>query len=358
MLTNTITGRLMYISLLAIFLGGCSKWYSLPPDENYLSENINYTALRFQPVLGRTTVMGNFVADNSNLPLRFEIVNARNGDGSPVKSFIQTGQVKVWSVPYSGLETSVAEIEAKRKVEERPMFEVLPSGEFVLWSSAVNDNFLKTGLDSTYTYDVKVSNDKGARIIRNLVLSPVRERPYEPSFHIDQYTGAPLYEATGTPKRLLPNILSEFRGQTTNRQLVREDNAGTTSVRQDCWVYFHRRGDGNSLTFKFMDKDSLPINPARFNGTKWAELLHGFNMQMTSEFVRYEVAYPIPLVNVPTIYTTSDGLQASVNFSSNRIGFSGTREITRLGLSFNIFQAGDWEIIFFFHNETPKFDNE
>lgn len=358
MLVNIKLGRLLLLVAGTAAFAGCSKWYSLPPDADYLSENINYTTLRFEPILGRTTVMGNFTADNSNLPLKFEIINPRNKDGSPAAAFSQVLPIKAWTLPYTGLEKSLAEIEDKRKPEDHPLFEVLKSGEFTLWSTAVNSNFLKTGVDSTYTFDVRVSNSGGTRTIKDIVLSPVRERPYEPSFHINQYSGVPLYEATGVPKRLLPNILSGMRGQATNKTLVREEDANTVKVRQDCWVYFNRKGDGNRLTFKFMDKDSAIIKPSRFNGTKWESLIHGFDMEMTDEYVRYKVAYPIPLNRVTTVYTTSDGLQASVNFLYNRIGFSGARETGQLGLSFNIFQEGDWEVIFFFHNETPRFDNE
>lgn len=349
---------LIYILLLSVVVTGCEKLYDLPADKDYLSDNATYTATRFSPVLGRTTLLGNFSADNSNLPLIFEIKNPRNADGTPSTAFSQTAPVLVWKAPYTGLETSLQEIEAKRVQEEHPLFEVLPSGEFVLWNTAVNGNFLKTGTDSTYFFDVQVSNDGGSKTVRRLELAPMRERPYEPSTHIDQYSGNPLFELNGQPKRLLPNILSGMRGAGTNRTLVREENANLATVKQDCWVYFNRKGDGQSISFKFMDKDSSVIDPAKFNGTKWNSLLHGFNMQMTPEYVKYDIAFPIPLTRVPTLYTTADGLQATVSFSYNRIGFSGTRETGNLGLSFNIFQPGDWEIIFFFHNETPKFDNE
>lgn len=350
--------RRTIIPAFLMLLAGCSKMYDLPEDRDYLSDNATYTATRFTAVLGRTTLLGNFSADNSNLPLTFEIKNARNADGTTTEAFTQRAVVDVWKEPYNGLETSLAAIHAKRKQEERPVFEVLKSGEFVLWNTAVNNNFLKSGNDSTYFFDVQVSNGGGSKTVRRLELVPLRERPYEPSTHIDPFSGLPLFELNGQEKRLLPNLLSGMRGASSNRTLVREENANLATVRQDCWVYFKRKGDGNSLSFKFMDKDSLPIDPARFNGTKWNTLLHGFNMQLLPDAVRYEVAYPIPLTRIPTQYTTTDGLQANVVFSYNRIGFSGQRETGNLGLSFNIWQPGDWEIIFFFHNETPKFDNE
>jgi hypothetical protein len=351
--------------VLGITLTGCKKWYGVPDDTDYLSENITYTLLKFNPVLGRTTLMGNFSADNSTYPLTFEILNPRNTDGSPSTAFSIVKPVKVWTDGYTGAEKTLSEIEAKRKIENHPLFEVRKSGEFILWSGATNANFLKTGADSTYFYDVAVTNNGNRRVIRNLAVVPLRERPTEPSNNINPQTGAQLYD-TDVPTlkvHLLPNAIAGMRGATTNRTLVRETRSTNSvtkvkSVLQDCYVYFNRKGDGNSLTFKFMDKDSVAIDPAKFNNTKWASLIHGFNMQMTTTSVKYDVAYPIPLIKMATMYTTTDGSQANVVFSYNRIGFSGARETGTMNLTFNIFQEGDWEIIFFFHNETPKFENE
>lgn len=337
----------------------CKKWYNAPEEKPFLSENINYSSKTFSPVVGRTALLGTFNADNSTFPLDFQITNIRNQNGSASSAFEQKALVKIWKEPYTGTETSLAEIEAKRAFEERNLFEVRPSGEFIIWNTTDNANFYKSGSDSSYIFDVKVSGGGGSRVIRDLTLMPMRERPYEPSNHINAYTGAERKEPLGSQgaMRLLPNSLQGMRGEATNRTLVRETR-GTITLTQDCWVYFERKGDGNSLTFKFMNKDSVEINPDKFNGTKWDKLLHGFNMTKTTSYVRYDVAYPIPLTRLPTPYTTADGSQANVVFSYNRIGLSGNREVGSMNLAFNIFREGDWEIIFFFHNETPRFDNE
>jgi hypothetical protein len=81
-------------------------------------------------------------------------------------------------------------------------------------------------------------------------------------------------------------------------------------------------------------------------------------MNKTATFVKYDVAYPIPLTNWPTKYTTPDGSQALLTFKYNRIGFGGFRETASMTFNFNIYQEGDWEIIFYFHNETPKFEDQ
>jgi hypothetical protein len=81
-------------------------------------------------------------------------------------------------------------------------------------------------------------------------------------------------------------------------------------------------------------------------------------MKMTSTAVKYEVAYPIPLVQIPTPYTNTSGNRASVAFSYDRIGFGGFRVDATIGLNFAIFEKGDWEIVFWFNKDNPKFIND
>jgi hypothetical protein len=348
----------LYTFSVIVLFASCRKLYNLPDDLPYLSDNVNYPTPVFKAVLGRTTLGTPFVKDDSTFPLTFEIIDVKNLDKSSSNALSVKKPVKVWTAQYTGNETSLAEIESKRKVEEHSIFEVRSSGEFVLWSSATNADLLKSAPDSLYTFKVRVSNKAGEKIIGPLTFIPVRERPYEPSYHIDPTTGVALKEIDNTVKRILPETLTGMRGSTTNRPLVRQTNPTTTTVRQDVWVYFNRVGDGNSLTFKFMDKDSIAIDPKKFNGTDWKNVVHGFNPKFESTYVRYDVAYPIPLTMWPTKYTTPDGSQALSTFQYNRIGFGGNREIGIMSLRYNIFREGDWEIIFYFHNETPKFEDE
>ena len=115
---------------------------------------------------------------------------------------------------------------------------------------------------------------------------------------------------------------------------------------------------GHSLTFKFLDTLFQPIDPALFSTTNWDGLLHGFNMSMTKTSVTYQVAYPIPLVELPTRYTSPDGKRARVLFSYSRNGFGGAKEDAVLGLDFAIYEPGNWEIVFAFKNDNPKFKND
>ncbi|WP_317236105.1 DUF5007 domain-containing protein [Niabella hibiscisoli] len=120
-------------------------------------------------------------------------------------------------------------------------------------------------------------------------------------------------------------------------------------------VYFRKTGNGSSLTFRFLDKDSVAINPAKFSNTKWTELVHGFNMQMSATHVKYEVAYPVPLSALATKYTS--GGMARVLFEYPRRGFGNSLRNGVFGFNFAIYEPGDWEIVIHFKRNL-KFEND
>jgi hypothetical protein len=214
-----------------------------------------------------------------------------------------------------------------------------------MWSSA-NSSFVRSAPDPGYAFDVKVSNSGGVRYFRNLTLAPFRERPYEPSIY-DPVTGLAALPYVS------PLFISNMIGDSSQLNLTLKD----------VQVYFHKdtataKSDVNTLTFKFLDSSYHPIDPAKFNLTNWATLVHGFNMQQTSEYVRYDVAYPIPLINYPTIYTSTDGTMANTVFSYNRIGYGGFRQTATMTFDFAIYDPGNWEIDFVFPGDSPRFRNE
>ena len=130
------------------------------------------------------------------------------------------------------------------------------------------------------------------------------------------------------------------------------------SRRNPIQVLFKKAGNGNSITFKFVDTLSNPINPDKFAATDWANLVHGFNMIKDATKVKYDVAYPIPLSAYPTKYTTLSGDQARIVFRFNRQAFGNVLQQCFLAFNFNIYEKGDWEVTFWFKRDKPKFDND
>lgn len=346
------------ILFMLVGLAACKKW--LPKELGYLSPTAVYTQTTFNPILGRTTVYSLiFNTNSSSTPIHFEITNVRyRATGKPATDLGKEVPVQVWKQAYTGDEKSLAEIEAKRTMENHPIWEVRPeSGDLILWASA-DSSMMKQQPDSGYLFDVVASNSGGTNTYKDMVLDPFREQPYSPYNDRDVLTGQPL--------KLYPNpadssafnyvynhpIVNNILGDSTDQQIISD------SVR----VLFHKTGNGsgnaNTITFKFLDKDSVLIDPASFNRTIWDSVLHGFNVRLTKQYVRYDVAYPIPLTKFPTRWTTGDGSQAHVKFSYDRVGFGGITQISSIEFSFAIYQKGDWEVLFYFHSDTPRFRDE
>ncbi|RBQ03044.1 DUF5007 domain-containing protein [Pedobacter miscanthi] len=333
------------LSAMMLILISCKK--NLPDNRLSIANDSQYTQFIYQPTLGRNTLFtNNFTYGNSSRPLDFKIVNMRTFGGEPAPELTKLYPVKVWKTAYDGTEKSLAEIEAKRVIENHPLFEVRPhSGEFLMWAEA-NSNMIKAQPDSGYVFDVEMSNTGGRKYFQNMRLTPLRERPYEPS-PLDPVTGQ------GTATSISPSGLF-ITGVRTNQFLSSSD------VR----VVFNKlpKGlpgySGHSISFKFVDTLAQPIDPNKFALTDWGNLVHGFNMIKDATKVKFDVAYPVPLTAYPTKYTTTDGGAARVVFRFDRQAFGAALLHCYLALNFKIYEEGDWEIIFQFKNDRPKFDND
>lgn len=338
---NKIYHILMVICISALVLAGCNKL--LPTDRDAITDDTQFTLKEYKPILGRTTLYNqNFYAGNSTIPFTFKIVNPRlYANGSAANELLDTFPVLVWKENYTGEETSLEQIENKREIAYRPLFEIgQHSGNFTMWGAAKTP-FVRSLPDSGYIFDVEASNSGGRVYYRDFRLMPQKEIPYEPS-NIDPYTGQ------STRPNVYPTMAYNIYGVTSGFPI------STGGV----YVYFNKLGEGNSLSFKFMDTLFQPINPMKFADTDWKNLVHGFNMQMTPDSVKYEVAYPIPLIVQPTKYTTADGKSANLAFKYHRMGFGGVRQDAVLALHFNIYEKGNWQIVFWFRNDNPDFEDE
>lgn len=324
-----------------IFITACKK--NIPDERLSLGNDSQFTTTIYQPVLGRNTLFSdNFFVGSSSTPLDFKIVNMRRFSGEPAPELSEYFPVQVWKTAYDGTEKSIAEIEAKRIIENHQLFEIRShSGQFLMWNKA-NSNFVRAQPDSGYVFDVEVSNSGGRRFFKDLKLRPFKERAFEPS-NLNATTG----QATSTG--VFPSVITNVRGEKTGRFLSATD----------IQVQFKKNNaPGNSLSFKFLDTLQQVINPDKFSTTDWANIVHGFNMVKNNDSVKYSVSYPIPLAAYPTKYTTSSGSQAKAIFRYERQGFGNIREAAVIGMNFNIFEEGNWTIIFWFKTERPKFIND
>lgn len=370
----------------AIFMlsAGCKKSYNLPDKKSYISSQADYSTKIFSPILGRTTEYTNiFNAANSTFPMTFALLNPRYGDGRDGSDIVASKPTLIWTSPYTGKETSLAQIEAKRHLENHPMLEIAGNGDIKLWYTADRTNIKPA--DSVVTpqqqhyFDVKISNSAGTRIISNLSITPTIEQPYYPNADYNTITGKPNTTTPGghTLVYNYPDTLSGIVGETTNSAMSDPRNPATGLVYLFIRKFTDQAGDstnaaakGHRLRIKVLDKDSVAINPAKFNATVWADQIHGFKKDGTpggdvyQRYVEYNVAYPIPLADIPTKYTAggvsnpAGGDKAQINLTYSRLGFGGVPQIGKITQNFQIFATGDWEIVFYFKTENPKFAND
>lgn len=340
------SSRALVITVIVatIALISCKKY--LPEDRETVGADSQFTITVYEPVLGRTTLYsGNFYQGSTSFPAEFKIVNPRRRNGDAAPELTDMFPVKVWKEPYTSDEKSLAEIEEKREIQNRPLFEMFPhSGQIVMWPEA-RANFVRSQPDSGYVFDVELTNSGGRRYFRDLLLKPMKERPYEPS-NIDPINGQTLSNG--------------IRASRINIKGISKDRYMGT---YDVDVFIRKRTDdtnpANTLRFMFLDSLYQPINPALFSSTDWENLVHGFDMKMSETDVTYTVAYPIPLAAIPTQYTAQGFAGfASVNFSYPRLGFGGFSDNGYIGLDFAIYEPGDWEIVFAFKTDNPKFAND
>lgn len=315
----------------------------LPEVQEAFDRETNYTQQLYRPVLGKTTLFSdNFQSGNSTLPFTFEITRIVKADGSPAPELTDIFPVKVWTEPYLGDEKSIEEIEAKRSIEYRPLFEVKKhSGEFVMWANAMS-SFVNCSPAKGYLFDVKVENKGGYKYFNNLQLIPFRESDFEPAIY-DQETGLLIDKDYITP--------------TVARSILLE--SGRYASANQIHVYLHENQENTdetkSLTFRFYNSDYTPIPPQKFKLTKWDELIHGFNMEMGPDYVKYDILYPIPLIQVPTKYTNEQGDMVRLRFGYDRITSSGYRQNSLLELEFAIYKEAHWEVIVVFASGAPEF---
>lgn len=323
----------------------------VPEDLDAFDKDAAFTTTVYHPVLGRTNVISsNFSPGNSTQPLTFSVTSIIHKDGTPAPELTESFPVRVWKLPYSGTEKSLAEINAKRGYENRPLFQVRQhSGEIVMWENALS-SFVKCAPDSGYVFNVKVENSGGWKEYTGLRLVPYRELDYETT----DLSASESNNGIVTQDYVHPdNVVNMYKSGNTS-------SFGSMTP-EDIQVYFREVEDDStstpSLTFRFMTQDYKPIAPKKFSGTDWANLIHGFNMKQTDEYVRYDVAYPIPLNTLPSKYTNTAGTKAHVVFKYDRLMY-GTRRITAsMSLDFAIYKEGHWEIIFVFAGGNPEFQD-
>lgn len=327
---------------VGVFLSSCKKL--IPDDLDALGDDVTITTTDFSPYLGRITNYENIVnvSNKSSLPLSFKIMGARTSDGIAAPELLEKYPVKVWTGVYTGEETSLDDIEKKRKVEYRSLVEMQEkNGNLTFWNTA-DASLIRTLPTEGYHFDVEISNTGGRRYTRNLTLRPRKERDYEPSQYDD----------------ILGLAKSAFLRPASAYNVFGLSGRPSTDIRVFVFENTTNQSKTPSLTISTLDSLGNSIDIRKFNDTDFEHLVHGFNHRFENGKVIYDVAYPMPLINYRTRYTNPSGDRTRLGLRYKRIGEGGFLREAGIVFDFAIFREGHWEIQIRFNGETPNFDNE
>lgn len=352
--------KILWIGGMVALLGlqtACVDKY-LPETLDAMDRDVNFTTTLYTPVMGRTTMYTNiFNSGNSTLPLTFEIQNMRHSDGTPAPELEAFYPVKVWQKPYLGTETTIDEINAKRKIEYRRLFDIRKhSGEMIMWAEA-NSSVVRCQPDSGYVFDVMVSNSGGYKYTKSMRLMPKREVDFEPTIY-DSETGLAVAEYVTPTKGIMRTERKSQFSNGVSYPLIDLDGIH---------IYFredkNNKEEGSTLKLSFYNPDWTPINPKAFNETNWEKLFQaGFLRKeggLTDEYVLYDMAYPLPLFNEVNAYTDSNGEKAHISLVSSFVrksSYTGTsyRYRNYFDFDFAIYKEAHWELLFHFSEDKPK----
>ena len=254
--------------------------------------------------------------------------------------------VRVWKKPYLGTEKSIDEINAKRGIEYRRLFDVRKnSGEIVMWGEA-NSGILRCQPDSGYVFNMNITNSGGYKVVKRMRLMPKREVDFEPSIY-DSQTGL---------------AIAEYVSPETSRMRYEQNSSSFsyTIEPEDIHVYFRENKDkqdgATSLSISFYDPSWNVIDPRRFNETNWGGLFQaGFlKGEIGPKEVVYDMAYPLPLFNGQTKYTDSKGEKASVKFATSWFSKYGYRNTGYFVFDFAIYKEAHWEMLIHFAKGMPQ----
>lgn len=341
-------GRYIAIALLSIVAGSSCYKDLLPKEQDYFSNNVNYGRDAYQVNLGRTNIfVGDFNPDYSSQPLTFAIQNPKHADSSAAPELLAMTDTWQWKKYYSGLETSVADIEAKRTKEQRPVLDIRPnSGDIIFWN--MDSVKIRPGI---YTFDILVKNGGGQKLFAKRTLDVRRPRPYDPfEFTDDTYT-----RKSETDGGILHPDISGV-----------QDELNSDMKRENIIVYVRKTGtQSNTVTFKFFDQDSLPISLTKFNFMQWDSLKYysktidanvpfAFNRRIPKDSmtVTYDIPNPFPVL---ADVGNSDE-RAGITFSWTRVSF-GHRVNANISFRFAIYEPGNWDVLFKFKT-NPRFTND
>jgi hypothetical protein len=151
-------GSLFFTLMVLFFTLGCER-----PEIGFLSDNIQTPESVIKPPKGIFSTAALPIIDGSTYPLKYEIVEIRDGNGEVTSELTDKHKITIWTAGYNPkTDTTMELVNKKLKQSEEPSILLNErSGQlaFTPASFFLNNN--------DYVLDMKVSNVKGEHIFKD-----------------------------------------------------------------------------------------------------------------------------------------------------------------------------------------------
>lgn len=287
---------------IAFALAGCNKI----PD-GYLSETIVYTRNPFSVAAGKTIYSEAPNLAGSSYPIKFELLEVRNGNGDIDTTLYKLRDLYIWSAPFNSLtDKTIEDIQKKRtKVPNQPTMQLIAGSGQLLFTEATSA--VQPG---KYSLTLKMSNSAGTRILKDIITINLQNIPYtyENQNHNIASTGSGWIEPGGASA-----------GDTKGIGI----SGATAKVT-------HNAAGPNKMHLIFMDKNGTPWNWKNSEMVKRGDrpCLEYALPFVQGEFLDTELVYAYPFAPFPFGATaTPDGGQWARRFDyrimSKYVGIDG-----------------------------------
>lgn len=194
----------------------------------FLSDDVYYVGSPFQVEKGKNGFLtSELKGDGSTVPLKIKLLKIkRKGTEDNADELFQEQNVYVYKTAFDPeVQTTLELLNSIRELKSKPLFEFLPSGQFLFTSGT---SVIPTG--SQYTFDLQLSNESGTKTYVNIGELDFVEAQ---SFTINRNTATYLLDNGATFESLPPVEI----------KITKTSNTGT------------------NLSVKFLDEDGVPFNP-------------------------------------------------------------------------------------------------
>lgn len=213
----------MALVVSVIIWAGCKKI-----TVGFLSDSVYYVGSPFKIEKGKNgAITSELKGDGSTVPMKIKLLQIKK-KGTEIRAdeLYQEREIYVYKTAFDPeVHTTLELLNSIRELKSKPLFEFLPSGQFLFTSGTT---VIPGG--SEYTFDIEVSNESGAKVFKNIGELDFVEPQ---AFSINRNSATYLQDGGATFESLPPVEIT----------VTRTSNTGTNVI------------------VKYVDEDGVPFNP-------------------------------------------------------------------------------------------------